>query len=71
MMLDLNERERFVVSLLTTNNDQMNYKERQTACDNKFEGVRLILKKLKEKGYITFDGVIPGFSSVIQLNKRI
>ena len=45
----------------------MSYKDIQIECENEFEGVRLILKSLKEKGYVFFDGILPGFSSEIEL----
>jgi hypothetical protein len=63
----LNEHENFIVELLKINGNKMNYRDIQTACENEFEGVRLILKSLKEKGYVFFDGMIPGFSSEIEL----
>ena len=65
--MGLNENEHFIVELLKNNGNKMNYKDIQTACENEFEGVRLILKKLKEKGFVFFDGMIPGFSSEIEL----
>ena len=66
-MVGLNEQEQFIVDLLKDNDNKMNYKDIQIACENEFEGVRLFLKSLKEKGYVFFDGVIPGFSSEIEL----
>ena len=63
----LNEYELFIIDLLKRNDNKMSYKSIQRACENEFEGVRLILKSLKEKGYVFFDGVIPGFSSIIEL----
>ena len=65
--MGLNEHEQFIIDLLKNNDNKMNYKDIQTACENEFEGVRLFLKSLKEKGYVFFDGVIPGFSSEIEL----
>ncbi len=65
--MGLNEHEHFIVELLKNNSNKMNYKDIQIACENEFEGVRLILKSLKEKGYVFFDGMIPGFSSEIEL----
>ena len=46
----------------------MSYKTLQTACEDKFEGLRLILKKLKEAGIVNFEGIIPTFSSEITLS---
>lgn len=65
--MELNEHEQFIIDLIKNNDNKMNYKAIQTACENEFEGVRLFLKSLKEKGYVFFDGVIPGFSSEIEL----
>ena len=65
--MGLNEHEQFLIDLLKSNDNKMNYKDIQIACENEFEGVRLILKALKEKGYVFFDGIIPGFSSEIEL----
>ena len=45
------------------------YKALQDYCAEEFEGVRLILKKLKEKGIVDYEGVIPGFSAEITLIK--
>ena len=47
----------------------LNYKALQEYCAEEFEGVRLILKKLKEKGVVDYEGVIPGFSAEITLIK--
>ncbi len=65
--MGLNEHEHFIINLLKDNGNKMNYRDIQKACENEFEGVRLFLKSLKEKGYVFFDGVIPGFSSEIEL----
>ncbi len=45
----------------------MEYKKLQDICANEFEGVRLILKKLKEKKLVDFEGNVPGFSAQIKL----
>jgi hypothetical protein len=34
---------------------------------DKFEGIRLRLKTMKEKGFIEFEGVVPFFDSKIRL----
>ena len=46
----------------------MNYKDLQAACDDKFEGLRLVLKTLKGKGVVNYEGAMPGFSSEIKLS---
>ena len=70
IMVELNEQEKFIVKILSENGNKMNYKEIQTACENEFEGVRLILKKLKEKGFVVYEGMIPGFSAEIELIRK-
>ena len=43
------------------------YKQLQILCGDLFEGVRLLLKTMKGKGLLDFEGMIPGFSAVITL----
>ena len=43
------------------------YKALQILCEEDFEGVRLTLKSMKQDGILDFDGMIPGFASVIEL----
>lgn len=66
-MSELTEEENFIITKLKENDGKLNYKELQTLCQNEFEGVRLILKKLKEKGIVDYEGIIPGFSAEIEL----
>ena len=67
-MVELNDNEKFVIEKLKENDNKMSYKTLQTACEDKFEGLRLILKKLKEAGIVNFEGIIPTFSSEITLS---
>lgn len=66
-MTELTDEEHFIVEKLKEKGSKLNYKELQTLCQNEFEGVRLILKKLKEKGIVDYKGIIPGFSAEIEL----
>ena len=66
-MVDLSVEEKFIIEKLKENGGDLNYKELQTLCQEEFEGVRLILKKLKEKQIVSYEGVIPGYSSEIKL----
>lgn len=70
-MLELSNEEIFIIKILKEKGGKLNYKELQIFCQDEFEGVRLILKKLKEKGIVYYDGVIPGFSSEIELIKDL
>lgn len=68
-MSELTADERYLLETLKKNGMNMGYKELNTICSEKFEGIRLILKKLKGLGYVNYPGVIPMFDSVIELVK--
>ena len=68
-MSELTIEEEFIVKKLEENEGQLNYKELQTLCQEEFEGVRLILKKLKEKGIVNYEGIIPSYSAEIELKR--
>ncbi|QEE14553.1 hypothetical protein DSAG12_00366 [Promethearchaeum syntrophicum] len=67
---NLSNEEKFILKTIKEsgeNGKSISYKNLQDLCADEFEGVRLILKKLKGKNLVDFDGIIPGFSSVIIL----
>ena len=67
---NLSVEEKFILNAIKEsgeNGKSISYKKLQDICADEFEGVRLILKKLKGKNLVDFDGMIPGFSSVITL----
>ena len=66
-MSKLSIEEEFIIKKLEENGRRLNYKELQTLCQEEFEGVRLILKKLKEKQLVSYEGVIPDYSAEIEL----
>ena len=68
-MVDLSVEEKFIIEKLKENGGDLNYKELQTLCQEEFEGVRLILKKLKEKQIVSYEGVIPGYSAEIKFKE--
>jgi hypothetical protein len=70
-MSELTHEEKFIIEKLKENKGRLNYKELQTLCQDEFEGVRLILKKLKEKGLVDYEGMIPGFSAGIELVREL
>ena len=70
-MSELTHEEKFIIEKLKENGGKLNYKDLQTLCQDEFEGVRLILKKLKEKGLVDYEGMIPGFSAQIELIKSV
>ena len=70
-MENLSDEEKFIFHKLKENDGTLNYKTLQNLCEDQFEGVRLILKKMKEKGLVDYEGMIPGFSAEITLNKDV
>ena len=66
-MEELSQEEKFIIEKLKENDRTIGYRKLQDLCAEEFEGVRLILKKLKEKGIVDYEGVIPGFSAEITL----
>jgi transcription initiation factor IIE alpha subunit len=70
-MTELTDEEKFIIEKLKEKGGTLNYKELQILCGDQFEGVRLILKKLKEKGIVDYEGMIPGFSAEIKLIKDL
>jgi hypothetical protein len=71
-MSDLSKEENFIVDAIKKQGEggkTIAYKKLQDICAEQFEGVRLILKKLKEKGIVEYDGMIPSFNSQITLLK--
>ncbi|MHA1512436.1 MAG: hypothetical protein ACTSRX_12045 [Promethearchaeota archaeon] len=68
---NLSNEENFILKAIKEsgeNGKSISYKKLQDICADEFEGVRLILKKLKGKNLVDFDGMIPGFSSIITLS---
>ena len=70
-MSEFSQEEKFIIEKLKENKGKLNYKQLQTLCQDEFEGVRLILKKLKEKGIVDYEGMIPGFSAEIELIREL
>lgn len=65
--MELSVEEKFIYEKLKENDGKLGYKALQELCGDEFEGVRLILKKMKEKGLVSYEGMIPGFSAEIIL----
>ncbi len=57
-----------ILEVLKKNGGEMEYKALNEALADRFEGIRLRLKTMKEKGLVNFDGVVPSFSSKITLS---
>ena len=55
--------------MLEEHEGELDYKTLNEIFSNKFERVRLRLKTMKDKGMVTFDGVVPSFDSLIKLEE--
>ena len=58
-----------IIEVLKNNGGEMDYKSLNETLANKFEGIRLRLKTMKEKGLVNFDGVVPSFDSKITIEE--
>jgi hypothetical protein len=56
-----------ILEVLRANGGEMDYKTLNETLADKFEGIRLRLKTMKEKGLVNFDGVVPSFDSKINI----
>jgi len=65
--VEISHEEQFILDAIKAKGGSVSYKKLQDLCANEFEGVRLILKKLKDKTLVEYDGTIPGFSAQIKL----
>ncbi|MGQ4873429.1 MAG: hypothetical protein ACP6IY_05070 [Promethearchaeia archaeon] len=70
-MVELTAEERFIFDKLKENGGTINYKELQQLCEDEFEGLRLILKKMKEKGIVHYEGIMAALNSDITLIKDV
>lgn len=59
-----------IIEVLKANGGEMDYKALNEVLADKFEGIRLRLKTMKEKGLVSFEGVVPSFNSKISQHKE-
>lgn len=56
-----------IIKVLKEHNGELDYKTLNELLADKFEGIRLRLKTMKEKGIVSFEGVVPSFNAKIKL----
>ncbi len=59
-----------IVKVLQEHGGELDYKTLNETLADKFEGIRLRLKTMKEKGMVNFEGIVPSFNSIIRLTKE-
>jgi len=67
--IDFEAEYKEIVNVLKEHGGVLDYKTLNETLADKFEGVRLRLKTMKEKGIVDFEGIIPSFNSKIKLIK--
>ncbi|MHA2249390.1 MAG: hypothetical protein ACXAD7_03460 [Candidatus Kariarchaeaceae archaeon] len=58
-----------IIAVLKEHGGELDYKTLNEILSHKFEGVRLRLKTMKDKGLVEFDGMVPSFNSIIKLSE--
>lgn len=71
LLQEITKEEKIVALYLSENNKKLSYRKLLELCEDKLDGLRLILKKMKEKGIIEYEGMMAGFSSEITLVRDI
>ncbi len=59
-----------IVKVLKEHDGQLDYRTLNETLADKFEGIRLRLKTMKEKGIVDFEGIVPSFDSIIRLTNE-
>jgi repressor of nif and glnA expression len=67
--IDTEAEQKEIMDVLKENGGEMDYKALNEVLADRFEGIRLRLKTMKEKGLVSFEGVVPSFNSKISLIK--
>ena len=65
--IDHEAEYRAIIEVLRDHQGEIEYKSLNEILADQFEGIRLRLKTMKEKGLVDFEGVVPAFDSVIRL----
>ena len=63
--IDAESEYKEILGVLREHGGEMDYKTLNETLADKFEGIRLRLKTMKEKGLVEFDGVVPSFDSSV------
>ena len=64
------EKFKIILGFIEKNGGSVGYKDLQSHCEDLFEGVRLVLKKMKGQNLLDYEGMIPGFASIITSKKE-
>jgi hypothetical protein len=65
--IDYESEYKEIIRVLKEHKGELDYKTLNEILADKFEGTRLRLKTMKEKGLVEFEGIVPSFDSKIRL----
>ena len=65
--IDYEAEYKAIIEVLKDYQGEIEYKTLNEILADQFEGIRLRLKTMKEKGLVDFEGVVPAFDSIIKL----
>ena len=68
--IDYEAEYKEIIEVLQEHNGELDYKTLNETLADRFEGIRLRLKTMKEKELVDFEGIVPSFSSIIRLVKK-
>lgn len=65
--IDYESEYKAIIEVLKEHGGKIEYRNLNEILADQFEGIRLRLKTMKEKGLVDFEGVVPAFNSTIKL----
>ncbi len=65
--IDYESEYKEIIKVLKEHKGEIEYKTLNEILADKFEGIRLRLKTMKEKGLVEFEGIVPSFDCKIRL----
>ncbi|MFQ5977601.1 MAG: hypothetical protein ACE5OZ_05685 [Candidatus Heimdallarchaeota archaeon] len=65
--IDHEAEYREIIQALKDHGGELDYKTLNEILADRFEGVRLRLKTMKDKGLVEFEGAVPSFGAKIRL----
>jgi len=67
--IDYQSEYKEILKVLQEHGGELDYRKLNEILADKFEGIRLRLKTMKEKRLVDFEGIVPSFDSTIRLTR--
>ena len=68
--IETEEEYKEILAVIRKHDGEIDYKTLNDIVSEKYEGVRLRLKTMKDQKIVDFEGVVPGFSAIIKLGEN-